>query len=92
MSSILTWGLERIVMRKTVSSYTRGWKIIWNPIKQKWFYADTGESIEIERSCKRCGKFPTLEGYDACLGYIKDVESACCGHGVSKAFIKFKPI
>lgn len=79
-------------MRETVSSYTRGWKIIWDFIKQKWFYADTGESADIERSCNRCGKFPTSDGHDACLGYIEGVESACCGHGISKAFIKFNCI
>jgi len=79
-------------MRGTVSSLTRGWKIFWDFAKQKWFYADTGKSADIERSCKRCGKFPTPEGHDACLGYIKGVESACCGHGVSKAFIIFKHV
>ena len=21
------------------------------------------------------------KGYDACLGYIKEVKAACCGHG-----------
>lgn len=79
-------------MRETVSSHTRGWKILWDSVKQKWFYADTGESVDIERPCKRCGQLSTPEGYDACLGYVEGVESACCGHGVSKAFIKFKSI
>ena len=75
-----------IMMSATISSHTRGWKIVWDEKRQEWFYVDTGESADIERKCKRCSKFPTPEGYDACLGYIKGVESACCGHGVLQAF------
>jgi hypothetical protein len=29
---------------------------------------------------------PTSEGYDACLGFIPGVESACCGHGVEEPY------
>jgi len=71
-----------------VSSYTHGWKIIWDFVKRAWFYADTGKSADIVRPCKRCERLPTSKGYDACLGYIKEVESACCGHGVIEPFIK----
>lgn len=39
------------------------------------------------RPCKRCGRMPTKEGYDACLGYIKGAKSACCGHGIEKPYI-----
>jgi hypothetical protein len=31
---------------------------------------------------------PTKEGYDACLGYLKNVIHACCGHGVQERYIK----
>ncbi|MBA7478834.1 hypothetical protein ES707_14262 [subsurface metagenome] len=68
-------------------SYQRGHKIKWH--KNRWIYSDNGESIEIERPCKRCGKMPTKEGYDACLGYIKGARSACCGHGLEKGFILY---
>jgi hypothetical protein len=34
------------------------------------------------RECKRCGCKPTDEGYDACIGFMHGVKSACCGHGV----------
>lgn len=71
-----------------ISSYQRGHKIIF---QHKWIYDDTKEPITKERSCKRCGKMPTKEGYDACLGYIPGVKSACCGHGVEKGFTKEKP-
>ena len=73
-----------------IKSYIRGHIIILK--NDKWIYEDTGESVfEIEvRPCKRCGKVPTPEGYDACLGYIPNVISACCGHGIEKKFIKYK--
>jgi len=70
-----------------IYSYTRGWKIIWD--KDEWIYADTGESADIERPCKRCGRPPTKEGYDACLGKIPGARNACCGHGVEKAYVQW---
>jgi len=68
-----------------VTSYRRG-----HPIKydgEKWFYLDSEKPINSEiRPCKRCGRMPTPEGYDACLGFISRVSSACCGHGVEEAY------
>jgi hypothetical protein len=49
-----------------------------------WVYSDTKEPIKKERPCNKCGQLPTNEGYDACLGYIKGIKSACCGHGIGK--------
>ena len=69
------------------TAYTRGHLIVWMPNERKWIYADTGESIEKERPCIRCNRLPTKEGYDACLGYIEGVSSACCGHGKEEEFI-----
>lgn len=40
-----------------------------------------------DRPCIRCGNPPTPEGYDACLGHLEGVKSACCGHGVSEPVI-----
>ena len=54
----------------------------------QWVYSDNKASILIERPCVRCGEMPTEKGYDACLGYLEGVTSACCGHGVSVAIIK----
>ena len=51
-----------------------------------WRYLDTNEIDDGKRACKRCGCFPTVEGYDACLGHIEGVSSACCGHGVGKPY------
>jgi len=68
----------------SVYSHQRGHKIIYNG---NWIYADTYQLINIERPCIRCGKMPTKEGYDACLGYIPDAISACCGHGIGKEIL-----
>jgi hypothetical protein len=40
--------------------------------------------------CVKCGKFPTKEGHDACLGTLPGVIDACCGHGVREAYIHFE--
>ena len=56
-------------------------------INNEWVYADNGKPIDKEiRSCKRCGCMPTPEGYDACLGFVNDMSSACCGHGVEEPY------
>ena len=61
------------------NGYQSGHKIVFDG---RWLYADTMTSISFERPCVRCGRLPTTEGYDACLGHIEGVTSACCGHGV----------
>ena len=65
-----------------IKSFQRGHRITF--VNNQWVYEDTKEPIKKERACVRCGKMPTKEGYDACIGYIKGVKSACCGHGVTK--------
>jgi len=69
-----------------VTSFSRGHLTVWIPDKNKWIYADTKELIDEKRTCIRCGKFPTKEGHDACLGHIENVSSACCGHGIMESF------
>lgn len=71
-----------------VTSYSRGHKIIY--LNNEWVYADTLESADIERPCSKCNCYPTKEGYDACLGHIEGVESACCRHGVEKGYIIYE--
>lgn len=61
--------------------YSRGWEIYYDG--NNWRYSDNHQLLDTMRPCAKCGKTPTKEGYDACLGYIKGVQSACCGHGVS---------
>lgn len=69
----------------TVRSFQRGWPIVYD---RGWAYENNGESIETERPCRRCGRMPTPEGHDACLGEVPGVTSACCGHGVEPPYSK----
>lgn len=59
-------------------SHRRGHVIEWRD--GQWCYSDTGEVADYDRPCIRCGQMPTPEGYDACLGFVPGVQSACCGH------------
>ena len=57
----------------------------------EWVYSDTGTASE-RRLCPECDLPPTREGYDACIGYIPGVRSACCGHGVESSYIVYEGI
>ena len=71
-----------------IKSYSRGHEIIF--ISGEWVYADIKKSIlSNERPCIKCGKMPTPEGYDACIGFIPRVTSACCGHGKEDYYEEF---
>jgi len=69
-----------------VTGHVRG-----NPIEylnDEWVYSNDKTPIsKEERPCTRCGRMPTLEGYDACLGYVNGATSACCGHGIEPPYI-----
>ena len=67
------------------TAYSRGHKIYYDGTD--WRFVDTNEIDDHKRPCKRCGRVPTSEGYDACLGHIEGVTSACCGHGVIEPYI-----
>ena len=67
-------------------SSIRGWPVFWNG--SKWIYDDTGSEFDDKRPCRHCGKLPTLEGYDACLGKLPNVWSACCGHSDKSRIIR----
>lgn len=68
-----------------VTSQSRGHQIEYNGIE--WIYSDNKKPIDAEpRPCKKCNRLPTPEGYDACLGYIEGVTSACCGHGIKEPY------
>lgn len=70
-----------------VTSDTRGNLIYY--IDNQWVYEDGTPIEQEERPCTRCGRMPTPEGYDACLGYVEGATSACCGHGLhDKVVIK----
>lgn len=43
-------------------------------------------------TCAKCGKEPTEEGHDGCIGTLpeKEVMNACCGHGQDgQAYVQF---
>jgi hypothetical protein len=46
-----------------------------------WRYVDTGEPFDDSRPCAKCGRAPTADGCDACIGHIPGAIAACCGHG-----------
>jgi hypothetical protein len=67
------------------TSHSRGHQTYWDG--ENWRYCDNSEIDEGKRPCKRCGRPPTSEGYDACLGYIEGATSACCGHGAWEGYV-----
>lgn len=69
----------------TATCYLRGHEAHFNG--KDWFYLDNSEPVT-DRPCIRCGKTPTPEGHDACLGYIKGATAACCGHGIEESYVK----
>jgi len=66
-----------------ITSHQRGHTIEYNGTQ--WVYSDDKTSVNIERSCLRCGNMPTTEGYDYCMGHVPNAISVCCGHGVSES-------
>lgn len=66
-----------------IRSYEKGHRTYYDITTKTWRYVDTLESVEHNpRPCKKCGCYPTKEGYDPCLGHIKFARAACCGHGI----------
>lgn len=40
--------------------------------------------------CLHCNKSRTVEGHDGCIGTLKNVMNACCGHGeTNMAYVQF---
>ncbi|APC48975.1 hypothetical protein BME96_12575 [Virgibacillus halodenitrificans] len=56
-----------------------------------WIYSDTKEpTVNNERDCGHCGLSNTTEGHDGCLGALRGVMNACCGHGnINEAYVQF---
>jgi hypothetical protein len=63
-----------------------GHEIEYDHDKDVWIYSDTKESLIHISPCKHCGKLPTNEGYDGCIGELPNVKFACCGHGKDKPY------
>ena len=71
-------------------SYLNGAEVYYED--GEWYYSDNSESAKEtkRRECPACGKMPTKEGHDACLGTLPGVKHACCGHGVEEGYIMFE--
>ncbi|MFO1442926.1 hypothetical protein KDN24_06810 [Bacillus sp. Bva_UNVM-123] len=71
-------------------SHLRGHQIEY--LNEEWVYSDTKEptmKTHQERTCGHCNEANTREGHDACLGTLKGVMNACCGHGdINLAYIQ----
>ena len=63
-----------------IKAFSRGHEIYFKD--GNWFYSDNNEPFKDDIPCKKCNRYPTKEGYDACIGYIEGVSEACCGHGI----------
>jgi len=74
-----------------VTSQFRGHVIEF--IDNEWVYRDTKKSTAEtykERECGHCGLHYTEEGHDGCLGTLKGIMNACCGHGQDEdAYVQF---
>ncbi|KKL21680.1 hypothetical protein LCGC14_2443020 [marine sediment metagenome] len=58
----------------------------------KWIYSDTKQKVEsnINRKCGYCKIPNNKKGHDACLGELKGLMNACCGHGnIEQMYIQF---
>jgi len=71
----------------TVRSHMRGHPVEWSG--GLWLWSGTRVPVTTDRPCVRCGRMPTPEGYDACVGHVEDAVSVCCGHGVSEPILRF---
>jgi len=69
------------------TSFARGNEIYFK--NNKWFYLEDNTVFDDSKPCKKCRKYPTKEGFDACLGHIEDATAACCGHGSEEDYIKY---
>ena len=74
-----------------MSEYFRGHEIVKQG--ERYVYADNGESVAdtwTQRPCGHCGLPNTPEGYDGCIGEVKDAINACYGHGNSEeAYVQY---
>jgi hypothetical protein len=77
---------------ETYASYHRGHLVYRCPDGSWWYEDGVPVDQDPDRPCPRCGKGPTPEGYDACLGHIPGAKSACCGHGVHEQIVMMEEV
>lgn len=77
-----------------------GRDIYYNEDTMDWHFTDSDDIVKADdkvdysyrqyQKCSHCGKYPTEEGYDSCLGHIDGADAACCGHGTDLGYIGMK--
>lgn len=70
-----------------ITSHCRGHIVYYDG--KDWRYQDDNTVCDDSRPCAKCGRMPTKDGYDACLGHIPEATFACCGHGIEETFVSF---
>ena len=70
----------------TATGHFHGHTVHWDTNDALWRYSDTNEPATECRPCVQCSNYPTAAAFDACLGMIEGVVSACCGHGVETGY------
>lgn len=78
----------------TAKSHLRGHEIQWDCLLDRWIYCDNKQpTVETwrERQCGHCNMENRKDGHDACLGELRGVMNACCGHGKnSEAYVQLE--
>jgi hypothetical protein len=85
---------SRSGVSETFYFHRRGWLIFKLGSGGRWRWAHNGRFLRIgacsaDPPCRLCGRPPTSEGYDACLGELRGAVSACCGHGVTEPHVTY---
>ena len=76
----------------SAKSYYRGHEIYYNEEDKEWRYCNNDANIINDRPCVNCRK-QAIDDIDFCLYGLHDcdfIDAACCGHGVTKGYIKLK--
>jgi hypothetical protein len=87
LKTLVTYLRARFI--GTSWAYIRGTRAVYR--FKRWRWAEPPyEYIPVDLvklPCTRCGRPPTREGYDACVGHVEGATSVCCGHGVEPPII-----
>lgn len=79
-----------------VKSFYRGQPIVYDENRRKWVFEekDTFLNDEIDKCktvrCVKCNEYMKSNEPDQCLGHLKGVINACCGHGKQRGYIIFE--
>lgn len=73
-----------------VKSKWRGNDIYFDGDTWRYSKDDVMVRNNVNISCGYCGKEPTEDGHDGCIGELMGLMNACCGHGETEdAYVQF---